>query len=446
MAKMHFRSAHPPKRRTKGLPGYSRVTGSKTLFVPSDPHSVEKPGPVGTISEFCYIQFMSLRINKKRIATHTLFWIFYLLYILINEGWMDRDYIALEYSPQIWTEAIVAIALVYTNLYFLMPRYLYPKQYPRYAMGLILLLLVGGLCTRYFMYLYWIPWERVHDPLMYAIEPRNFYVPVRIIRNSFGFYPVMAVTMLIKMANNSYQHEKHLRQMEQEKFNAELNFLKAQMHPHFFFNTLNTLYALTLKRSEKSSEVVMRLSGLMHYVLYDTNADFVQLATDIKHVKDYTGIEEIRFADRLEFSFQYSGDIAGKIIAPLILLPFVENAFKHSLRDETEKAWIIIDIKVVGNRLFFKSENSCRPKELTPATREGTPAAKDARTTLTGVGSATKDGHITANGVGSATNGVGLANAKRRLELNYPGRHELHIDHGDLFYRVDLKLQLNEKD
>lgn len=332
---------------------------------------------------------------------------------------MDRDFIVLEYSPQIWTELMVAMGMVYANLYFLMPRYWYPKQYARYIAGLILVMLAGGLTIRYIMYAYWIPWEKVHDQLEYAIEARNFYIPVRIIRNSVEFYPVVAVTMLIKMSNDSYQHEKRLRQMEQEKFNAELNFLKSQMHPHFFFNTLNTLYALTLKKSEQSPEVVMRLSGLMHYILYDTNADFVQLETDIKHVKDYTGIEEIRFADRLEFSFQYSGDIAGKIIAPLILLPFVENAFKHSLHNETETAWIIIDIKVSGNRLYFKSENSCRPTETAP---------------------------IEPGGPELPIAGVGLANVKRRLELTYPGKHELTIDHGDLSYRVDLKLELNEKD
>jgi two-component system LytT family sensor kinase len=375
---------------------------------------------------------MTSRIDKKRIVAHALFWIFYLLYILLDEGWMDRDYIVLRYSPQIWTETLVAITLVYTNLYFLMPRYLYPKQYARYATGLILLMLAGGLTTRCFMYLYWIPWESIHEPIEYANEATNFYIPVRIIRNSLGFYPVMAVTMLIKITNNSYQHERRLRQMEQEKFNAELNFLKAQMHPHFFFNTLNTLYALTLKKSEQSPEVVLRLSGLMQYILYDTNTDFVQLETDIKHVKDYTGIEEIRFADRLEFSFHYSGDMAGKIIAPLILLPFVENAFKHSLRDETEKAWIVIDIKVVGDRLFFKSENSCRPKELAPATNKGHRI--------------TNNGPTGKNGARLPANGVGLANVRRRLELTYPNRHELNIDHGDFFYRVECKLQLNEKD
>jgi len=372
---------------------------------------------------------MSRRINWKRIITHVLFWAIYVIYKIVDHGWDNRDYIALEYMPQLFTDLPMTIALVYTNLYFLMPRYLYPKQYGRYAVSLFLLMLAGGIYGRFTAYLLWVPWGRIHYPGEYGAEPGNFFIPLRFVRNSVEFYPVVAVTMLIRMRNHAYQQEKRLRELEQEKFKAELNFLKSQLHPHFFFNTLNSLYALTLKKSERSPEVVLRLSGLMHYVLYDSNADFVPLQADIGHLKDYLGIEEMRFADRLELSFQYSGDLDNKIIAPLLLLPFVENAFKHGLRNEMGKAWIIIDIKVSGNKLFFKSENSC-PR-----------------------------GSVPLNG-----KGVGLTNVRRRLELSYPGRYELQMGYGEAgmgevgmgetgsggntgeaVFRVDLKLQLDAK-
>ena len=360
---------------------------------------------------------------------HILFWMVYIIYELIDQGWSNKDSmgimdsmdsIVIQYTPQIWTDTLLTILIVYVNLYFLMPRYFRSRQYVRYTAGLFILMLAGGFLSRYLTYLIWIPWDKTHCPKDYAMEAKNFFIPLRILRNSIEFYPIVAVTMLLKIGNNSFKNEKRLREMEQEKFNAELNFLKAQIHPHFFFNTLNSLYALTLKKSERSPEMVLRLSDLMHYVLYETNAHFVPLATDIKHLKNYIGIEELRFGDRLELSFQYSGDIEGKLIAPLVLLPFVENAFKHGLRNETEKAWIIIDIKVSGNKLYFKAENSCgiNTGEL----------GKDLK------------GEIAHNG-----KGLGLVNVRRRLELNYPGKHELHIESGDAFFRVDLKLQLDEQ-
>lgn len=372
---------------------------------------------------------MDRKPDRRRIASHILFWTVYILYALIDQGWSNRDSmgtmdsmdsIVIQYTPQIWTDTLLAILVVYTNLYFLMPRYYHPKQYARYGAWLFLLMLVGGFLSRYLNYLIWIPWDKDHCPIQYAEEGKNFFIPLRIIRNSIEFYPIVAVTMLMKLGNNSYKNEKRMREMEQEKFTAELNFLKAQIHPHFFFNTLNSLYALTLKKSEKSPEMVLRLSDLMHYVLYETNAHFVPLETDIKHLKNYIGIEEMRFGDRLELSFQYSGDIAGKLIAPLILLPFVENAFKHSLRNETEKAWIIIDIKVSGNKLYFKAENSCSSNADEPGKDSNGPPLHNGK-------------------------GVGLRNVIRRLELNYPGKHELNIDRGDIVFRVDLKLQLDEQ-
>jgi LytS/YehU family sensor histidine kinase len=204
----------------------------------------------------------------------------------------------------------------------------------------------------------------------------------------------VAVTVLIKMMFDANAREKKLREIEKEKFTAEMGLLKAQINPHFFFNTLNSLYSLTLARSEKSAEMVLRLSHLMRYMLYEASANTVSLKDEIAYIENYISIEQMRFADRLDLSFQYSGDTSGQVISPLLLLPFIENAFKHGIQDSS--GWITIYLKV---------ENS-----YTIPVKAKEP-------------------------------GLGLANVKRRLELAYPGKYELNIRQSENIYSVDLKLQ-----
>jgi LytS/YehU family sensor histidine kinase len=263
---------------------------------------------------------------------------------------------------------------------------------------------MDGILARYFTWLIWNNWDRTHNPAVYFSENKNFYIPVRILRNAVQAFPVIAATMLLKLMDRSFQQEKKLREIEKEKFSAELGLLKAQINPHFLFNTLNSLYALTLKGSEQASKVVLRLADLMHYMLYGASAHKVLLKDEIKYLEDYISIEQMRFAERLELSFQYSGDIVGKWIAPLLLLPFVENAFKHGIEDNS--GWVTINLKVTGSRLFLKVGNSCpaEPKHN--------------------------------------LKGMGLRNVKRRLELTYPGGHQLTINQTAAAFEAELQVDI----
>ncbi|MEP6611324.1 MAG: histidine kinase [Mucilaginibacter sp.] len=340
----------------------------------------------------------------KQVLRHLLFWVAYVVYQAIHQGWSDGDEFSFSLGHQFLTDVPTAILLTYINLYVLMPAYFYKQRYVAYIVSLALLLLADGLLERFSGWYIWVPWDKTHDPAAYATENKNFWIPVKIARNAVEDFFVVVLTMVIKLMRNTYQHEKKVRAIEQEKFSAEMGLLKAQINPHFFFNTLNSLYALTLKGSEQASNVVLRLSDLMHYMLYDANANKVLLRDEIKHLENYIGIEQMRFADRLELSFQYSGDIEGKMIAPLLLLPFVENAFKHGISDDA--GWITISLKVTGNRLFLKVDNSC-PAKARPA-----------------------------------TGGLGLSNVNRRLALLYPGKYDLTISPSHDFFEVDLKLDL----
>jgi sensor histidine kinase YesM len=344
-------------------------------------------------------------MNYQAIGRHLLFWLAYITYILIGEGWEHRDTWYFSLPPEILTDIPVAALIVYFNLYVLMPRYFAHRKYAAYALGLAILLLVGGLIGRFFSWRIWLPLERLQDPG--SREPTAYWILARIAKDTADLFPVVAATMVIKLMRNSYQSERKLREMEKARHTAEMGLLKAQINPHFFFNTLNSLYSLTLEGSKMSSEVVLRLSGLMRYMLYETSAGRVLLRDEITHLQNYISIEQMRFADRLELSFQCSGDIEGNVIEPLLLLPFIENAFKHGV--ENSPAWITIDIKVIGGRLFLKVENSL-----------GGPAK-------------------------NRPEGLGLGNVKRRLALTYPAAHELAIEQNNDSFKVDLKINLCEK-
>ena len=344
-------------------------------------------------------------INYTRLLPHLLFWLAYFMYQAMTYGWENTDVLSFKLAPQIiYLGVPVTILLTYINLYVLIPLYYSCQKYVRYSISLVLMLLVGGLLQRYITYQFIIPWEHVHDPVRYAQEKKNFWIPVRILRISLEAFPVIAIAMLITLMQRAYQQEKNMRAIEKEKYSAEMGLLKAQINPHFFFNTLNSLYALTLQASDRAPKVVLRLSELMSYMLYDASAERVHLVDEISHLENYIGIEQMRFADRLEISFQHSGDIAGKMIAPLLLLPFVENAFKHGITGEA--AWITIDLKVMGKQLFFKVENSFTANPE-------------------------KSGH-----------GLGLANLQRRLDLTYPGNYELKLNENERLFEADLKLNL----
>jgi sensor histidine kinase YesM len=343
-------------------------------------------------------------IDVKRVLRHLLFWLAYTCYQILQRAWENKDVLSFNWRPSLLTNILTEVVFVYVNLYVLMPLFYYNRKYIQYMLVLIAVLLIDGTLSRYFTWAIWVNWDKVHNPIEYLSENKNFFIPVRILRDAVQAFPVIAATMLIKLMDNSFKQEKRLREIEMEKFSAELGLLKVQINPHFFFNTLNSLYALTLKGSEQASRVVLRLSDLMHYMLYEASANKMTLSDEIKYLGNYISIEQMRFAERLELSFQYSGDIDGKLISPLLLLPFVENAFKHGIEDDS--GWITINLKVIGPRLFLKVENSC--------------AAISKQN----------------------EKGMGLRNVKRRLELIYPNNYQLRINETTGTFEVELEIDL----
>jgi two-component system LytT family sensor kinase len=340
--------------------------------------------------------------NYKAIAIHLLFWLCFIVYNLIDAGWTEWDSWVFSIPPSLATDLVVIVPMVYMNIYLLMPALYGKRKYAAYVGCFAILLIAGGLAKRFFAFSIWLPLERFDNPA--STQPGNYWIAARIIKNIAKTFPVIAATMLLQLINNAYRQEKRLRDIEKEKFDAEIGLLKAQINPHFFFNTLNSLYFLTMENSPKSPKLVMHLSKLMRYMLYETGGNKVLLTDELAHLENYIGIEQTRFDDRLEMSFQCTGEIEGQWIAPLLLLPFVENAFKHGI--ENNGGWVTIDLKVSEKRLYLKVENSfTEPK-------------------------------------GQPLQGLGLKNVKRRLALLYPSHYQLGVTQDDNIYQVDLKIDL----
>ena len=341
---------------------------------------------------------------KNRIFQHLAFWAVYVLFYGFLWGSYDDNYERSFVAELI--DLPVKLGLVYVTLYVLMPRYLLQKLYAEFFGILLPLLILSGLVLRIIYFNYFIP---KYVPT-HASEPFwNFF---RIIKTTVHLNTVVFITATIKLVKHWYQHQQTAQLLEKDKLEAELKFLKAQIHPHFLFNTLNNLYSLTLKKSDAAPEVVLKLSELMDYMLYQTSEAQVPLDREINYLRNYIALERIRYGNRLDISFNVSGDVGGYAIAPMLLLPFVENSFKHGVSGEIEAVWVTIDLKVKDGILSLKVENS-----KSPGSRQ-----------------------LTA---GNYSEGIGLKNVKRRLELLYGNQYELTITDEETSYLVDLRLTLN---
>lgn len=212
-----------------------------------------------------------------------------------------------------------------------------------------------------------------------------------------------AVSVLVSI---SYHTQLRLRDIEQAKLQAELHQLKSQIHPHFLFNTLNSIYALAVRKNDKTAEVVVQLSEFLRYVIRDADHEAVPLEKELDYIQNYLDLQRSRLRDSVDVQYQLSGNPEGLSIAPLILFSFVENAFKHGVNPD-EESKIDLSVFIDDKHILLKTYNH-----------------KVNRT----------DAH--SNG------GIGVTNARKRLTLLYPDRHQLSIVDGEKDYAVDLRIQL----
>ena len=343
------------------------------------------------------------RITYKH---HIIFWSVYFIFNTLRWSSVHNDF---EYSLK--TNLLgfpIHMALAYFNIYYLMPKFIYTKKYGRYTL-LMLLSLFLMLLAKYNL-TYYLVSTNVWPEGPEAVESLTFDYAITTMLGELyviGFVTAFKITV-------DWIHEHHkLHELEKRQLTTELKFLKSQVSPHFFFNTLNNIYALTLEKSDKAPQTVLKLSELMRYLLYGTKNQHQQLTNEIECIQNYVELERIRFNDTVKIDIQIKGNPDDRTIAPMLLIPFVENCFKHGANKNIGKTYIAIDIEITDTDLVFMVSNTM------PQSTEEPPN-------------------------GSAIGGIGLSNVKKRLELGYdPKDYHLSIYEKDNMFNVLLKLKTN---
>lgn len=281
------------------------------------------------------------------------------------------------------------IVFFYFNYYYAIPKYYFTKKYSTYFP----LILVSVLVIVLIMLT-----DKKFNPLP---SPPFRYASITFIASIVLRF---AFIFILSLGIASYRR---LKQTEQEKLKTELSFLKAQINPHFLFNTLNSIYALTVKKSDAAPESITKLSAIMRYSITEAAHDFVALDKELNYISAYIELEKLRITEKVKLTYKVDGATAGKQIAPQIFIPLIENAFKYGVSTQ-ENSEINISIALEKNKLTVEVKN--------------TKVRADNKT----------------------KSGLGIENTKRRLNLLYPGKHTISIKDNEKEFLVKLELVLND--
>lgn len=333
---------------------------------------------------------------NRRPVYHTLFWM--ALYGTMV-GTSLRQGISLSTTFRNETiQAVFFATLVYFNLRYLIPNYLARHAFIYFG----LVLAACAIVT---------PIEVLVLYLVYSGSPEyQANVVDQQVRIYLGnvFVTIIATVLRVIMDWWRYQNEKQV--LLTQTMQSELRFLKSQINPHFLFNTLNNLYALTLKKSDKAPEIVLKLAEIMRYMLYECNERRVHLSKEIHYLYNYLDLERLRQPKEADIRFVVEGHVSEQLVAPLMFVPFVENSFKHGLNHATSGGYVRIRLSVQGEDLEFFIENSKVEQMPRPShPRSG---------------------------------GIGLANVKQRLQILYPDNHDLEVVDEPNRYAVTLRLKM----
>lgn len=355
--------------------------------------------------------FIFTKTFPQRLYRHIIFWVIYYLFCLLTyfhdglEKLGFANWIILQAS-EVFFHVLTQMIFCYSLLYWLLPKLWDKKRYLSFSILLIFL----SIAIYWMYYLEHIfVFKAIHFHAGMKFRPTDVVRWFTLI-SLFTYFPISAgLTIVIRILKNFYLKQKENQLLTRENANAELQLLKAQIHPHFLFNTLNNIYSFTLSKSSEAPALVEKLSDTIHYMITDCKTEAVPLQKELKMLEDYIGLESVRYGDRLELSLDITDDYQNKSIAPLLMIPFVENCFKHGTSMTLGKQWIRLKIQLNDDILYFNLSNS---KPLQPV------LAKN-------------------------KNGIGLSNVQKRLALLYPDKHRLKITTaGDVFnVRMEIELQ-----
>ncbi|HRN71578.1 MAG TPA: histidine kinase [Ginsengibacter sp.] len=355
---------------------------------------------LSSVNTFLYNDFIFS--SKHRILRHALYWVFHTLIwaffwqLLGSSGSYGREVI----NMTMWLPIFILYG--YPMAYWAVPQLLMKEKLVQF----LLLILAWG-----FVGLYIDQWFRafIYIPLQEAMGFKDVLPAGPLAFCYLCLTTSAAIPMVIKFFKFWNKKQQDLLNVQQEKMVAELQLLKAQVHPHFLFNTLNNIYSFSLEHSPKTPELVLKLSNLLSYMLYDCKAPEVRLEKELEIMKNYIELERERYGNKIDISWNINGNVGAHYIAPLMLLPFIENAFKHGTSEQIEKPWLSVDLSVKGNSMKVKISNSKN------------------------------------EGITSGSNGIGIVNVRKRLQLIYPDSHTLKLSDESDFFVVSLNIDFTEE-
>lgn len=352
--------------------------------------------------------------HKTRLILNILVWLFWSNMLYNN----SQSYTPGTGEQGLYVAHIIGYNLIYViaayfNTLWLMPRLLFRKKYFYYCLSLLTYISILALLISHYR-----EWLQIRFP---GAEYSNFS-PVSLsgqgpnavteiyLPSFFALFMMVFAFFIGSLAQKFFEISKQKEVVQQKQVEMELNLLKSQINPHFLFNVLNSIYALSLKKSEQTPDIVLKLADIMRYMLYETKQDKVALHKEIQVLQDYLDIEKIRLgATAASVEIIVEGSPGTYRIAPALLIPFVENAVKHGTDSMLSEAYINIQITIKENILHFHCVNNYK-----------------------------------ANLNSERKGGIGLANVRKRLQLLYPDKHQLSIDAVNNIFEVRLQLNLEQ--
>lgn len=348
---------------------------------------------------------MRVFILKKtgKIALHTLLWCAVLLFYTYFFGVDSKDFTyVLSFSLFLMP---ITIATTYVAIYKLIPEYLVTKRYYFFILYSIYTLVISSYLIVISVFFGLVYLSKFEYSKMAPLTKNMLLVAVSVYLVVILISAFKLLKLQLKYAQTTKTLENKILETQLKLKEQELNYLKMQIHPHFLFNTLNTVYGFALKKADETPEMILKLSNLLDYLLYQADKPFVSLEEEINHIEDYIDLETMRFNETLNISFTKQYNSENLKIAPMLLLPFVENSFKHGTI-KTGQLYIKLDLKCENKRLSFYIENTTSQTQ-------------------------------------NLYKGIGLENIKKRLDLLYPNQYSLKIENESNTFKVRLLLNLN---
>ena len=356
--------------------------------------------------------------RKYCISRHLLFWTAWAIWFFLARELNPTSFQKNGHFPnaiKVTIETLIFLLpqpiLVYTLLYFILPRYVFSSKYIKASLCIIVLLFLNLFLN---IILYSVAWKEVFWflPTKYRPFPggaTGFKLTTQAWLAAFlGSLTVAALAAGFKIYKHYYVKHMRNKQLMKENMEAQLQLLRAQVHPHFLFNSLNNINSQTQLESPKGSKMIMGLSDILRYILYEGQKPLVPLKQELMMITEYIGLEKIRYGNKLDVYVKTPDKSDDFYIAPLLLLPFVENCFKHGASNMLQSPWINLTLEVKDTALTMKLMNGKAP--------------------------------VKENG--QYRRGIGIANVRQRLELLYKDKFDLQIREDEEMFVVDLEVEL----